>query len=207
MRPAIVAACSHGLPVAVYYSGMRARTRTPTTSGSGWTSGSGRRGSSRRARWPRRRSAGGKVQVNGDRAKRARPLQVGDEVRVRLGPYEHTVVVRALSARRGPASVAAGLYEERPESLAAREAHGAAAQDAARRVRAGEGPADQAGPAGDRPAAGAGVSEGPRRCAALHMFSTIAFPNSLVLSSVAPGHQPLEVVGDPLLGDGLLQRA
>jgi ribosome-associated heat shock protein Hsp15 len=65
---------------------------------------------------------GGKVQVNGDRAKRARPLQVGDEVRVRLGPYEHTVVVKALSAHRGPASVAVGLYEERPESLAAREA-------------------------------------------------------------------------------------
>jgi ribosome-associated heat shock protein Hsp15 len=62
------------------------------------------------------------VQVNGDRAKRARPLQVGDEVRVRLGPYEHTGVVKAISAHRGPASVAVGLYEERPESLAAREA-------------------------------------------------------------------------------------
>ena len=66
--------------------------------------------------------AGGKVQVNGDRAKRARPLQVGDEVRVRQGPYEFLVVVRALSARRGPASAAAELYEERPQSVAAREA-------------------------------------------------------------------------------------
>jgi ribosome-associated heat shock protein Hsp15 len=66
--------------------------------------------------------AGGKVQVNGDRAKRARPLQVGDELRVRQGPYEHVVVVRALSARRGPAAAAAELYEERPESRAAREA-------------------------------------------------------------------------------------
>lgn len=65
---------------------------------------------------------GGKVQVNGDRAKRARPLQVGDEVRVRLGPYEHLVVVTALSSRRGPAAVAAELYQERPESVAAREA-------------------------------------------------------------------------------------
>ena len=65
---------------------------------------------------------GGKVQVNGDRAKRARPLQVGDEVRVRLGPYEHLVVVKALSARRGPAAVAAELFQERPESVAAREA-------------------------------------------------------------------------------------
>ena len=66
--------------------------------------------------------AGGKVQVNGDRAKRARSLVVGDEVRVRQGPYEFLVVVRALSDRRGPASVAAELYQERPESRAAREA-------------------------------------------------------------------------------------
>jgi ribosome-associated heat shock protein Hsp15 len=66
--------------------------------------------------------ASGKVQVNGERAKRARPIQAGDEVRVRLGPYEHVVVVRALSGRRGPAAEAAELYEERPESRAAREA-------------------------------------------------------------------------------------
>jgi ribosome-associated heat shock protein Hsp15 len=66
--------------------------------------------------------AGGKVQVNGDRAKRARPVQPGDEIRVRQGPYEHHVVVRALSARRGPASAAAELYEETPASRAAREA-------------------------------------------------------------------------------------
>ena len=65
---------------------------------------------------------GGKVQVNGDRPKRARPVQVGDEIRVRLGPYQHTVTVRALSARRGPASEAAGLYEETAASRTAREA-------------------------------------------------------------------------------------
>jgi ribosome-associated heat shock protein Hsp15 len=65
---------------------------------------------------------GGKVQVNGDRPKRARPLQVGDEVRVRLGPYQHTLTVRALSARRGPASEAAALYEETAASRMAREA-------------------------------------------------------------------------------------
>ncbi len=64
--------------------------------------------------------AGGKVLVAGDRAKPAKLLQVADEVRVRLGPYEHVVRVRALSERRGPASVAATLYEETPDSLAAR---------------------------------------------------------------------------------------
>ena len=66
--------------------------------------------------------AGGKVQVNGDRAKRARPVQPGDEIRIRQGAYEPHVVVRALSARRGPASAAAELYEETPASRAAREA-------------------------------------------------------------------------------------
>ena len=64
--------------------------------------------------------AGGKVTMQGDRVKPARPLQVGDEIAIRLGPYEHVVRVRALSERRGPATVAATLYEETAESLAAR---------------------------------------------------------------------------------------
>ena len=66
--------------------------------------------------------AGGKVEVNGDRPKRARPLQVEDELRIRLGPYEHIVTVRALSDRRGPATQAAGLYQETEASRSAREA-------------------------------------------------------------------------------------
>jgi ribosome-associated heat shock protein Hsp15 len=65
--------------------------------------------------------AGGKVQVNGDRPKRARPVAVGDEVRIRQGPYEHSVVVRELSERRGPAGQAATLYEETAASREARE--------------------------------------------------------------------------------------
>lgn len=66
--------------------------------------------------------AGGKVQVNGERAKRAKALQPGDEVRIRQGPYEHVVLVRALSSRRGSATIAAELYEETAASRAAREA-------------------------------------------------------------------------------------
>ena len=65
---------------------------------------------------------GGKVQVAGERVKRAKLVQAGDELRVRLGPYEHVVLVRAVSERRGPAPVAAQLYEETAESKAAREA-------------------------------------------------------------------------------------
>ncbi|HEY9015904.1 MAG TPA: S4 domain-containing protein, partial [Gemmatimonadales bacterium] len=64
---------------------------------------------------------GGKVQVNGDRVKRAKTLQIGDEVRIRQGPYEHRIVVRELSSHRGPATRAAELYEETAESRAARE--------------------------------------------------------------------------------------
>ncbi len=65
--------------------------------------------------------AGGKVEVNGERAKPAKPVQAGDEVRLRQGPYEYVLLVRGLAERRGPASVAASLYQERAESRAARE--------------------------------------------------------------------------------------
>jgi len=64
---------------------------------------------------------GGKVQLNDERVKRARTVQVGDEVRIRHGAYETVVRVRALSGRRGSAPIAATLYEETPESRAARE--------------------------------------------------------------------------------------
>jgi ribosome-associated heat shock protein Hsp15 len=64
---------------------------------------------------------GGKVQVNGERAKRAKEVKAGDEVRVRTGPYEHVVHVRAIAERRGPADVARALYEETAESKAERE--------------------------------------------------------------------------------------
>ena len=65
--------------------------------------------------------AGGKVEVNGEHAKPAKAIKAGDEVRVRLGPYEHTLIVRALSDRRGPASVAQTLYEETVASREARD--------------------------------------------------------------------------------------
>jgi ribosome-associated heat shock protein Hsp15 len=64
----------------------------------------------------------GKVEVNGERAKRAKQLQIGDSLRIRLGPYQHLVAVRAVSEHRGPAPVAARLYEETEEGRKAREA-------------------------------------------------------------------------------------
>lgn len=64
---------------------------------------------------------GGKIQVNGDRAKPSKAVKPGDEVRVRLGPYEHLVIVQGTAERRGPASVAATLFRETEESRSARE--------------------------------------------------------------------------------------
>ena len=64
---------------------------------------------------------GGKIQLNGHRAKRAKHVQLGDELRIRKGPFEHSVVVRGLAEKRGPAKVAQTLYEETLESVHKRE--------------------------------------------------------------------------------------
>ncbi len=64
---------------------------------------------------------GGKVEVNGERAKPAKAIKPGDEVRVRLGPYEHILIVRTLAERRGSAAMAQALYEESDASREARE--------------------------------------------------------------------------------------
>jgi len=65
--------------------------------------------------------AGGKVYLNGSRAKPAKLVQPGDELRVRLGPYDWLVTVRAVTERRGPPRDAQLLYDESPEGRAARE--------------------------------------------------------------------------------------
>lgn len=65
--------------------------------------------------------AGGKVDLNGDRAKPAKAVKPGDEIRLRIGHYEHILIVRELGERRGPASVAQTLYEETEASRAERE--------------------------------------------------------------------------------------
>jgi ribosome-associated heat shock protein Hsp15 len=66
---------------------------------------------------------GGRVHVNGERAKPSKPVRVGDTVEVTIGTVRRTVAVTDVAERRGPASVAATLYAETPESRAAREQH------------------------------------------------------------------------------------
>jgi ribosome-associated heat shock protein Hsp15 len=63
---------------------------------------------------------GGKVHLNGARTKPAKHVKVGDTLSVRRGDDELILSVLALSARRGPASIAATLYEETSESRSAR---------------------------------------------------------------------------------------
>jgi ribosome-associated heat shock protein Hsp15 len=59
----------------------------------------------------------GHVLVGGERVKLARPVRLGDEVRVRTGETQRTVRVLGVSDVRGPAPVAQRMYEETPESI------------------------------------------------------------------------------------------
>jgi len=77
----------------------------------------------------------GRVSVNELPAKPARELKAGDRLHLRQGPLIRELLVRGLSAQRGPAPVAALLYEETAASLQAREA-------LAERRRQGVEPAD-----------------------------------------------------------------
>ena len=68
---------------------------------------------------------GGKVHLNDQRTKPAHPVRPSDRLEIRRGSESITVIVQALSDRRGPASEAAKLYEETAASIAAREAQAA----------------------------------------------------------------------------------
>jgi ribosome-associated heat shock protein Hsp15 len=64
---------------------------------------------------------GGRVHLNGQAVKPSRDVRPGDELELTVGTVRRTVVVRGTAERRGPAKEAERLYEETPESVAARE--------------------------------------------------------------------------------------
>lgn len=64
---------------------------------------------------------GGHVSVNGKRAKPSRQVSVGDRLRIRRFPQEFTVHITGLSLKRLSAPLAAELYRETDQSLAARQ--------------------------------------------------------------------------------------
>ncbi|MDE1949526.1 MAG: RNA-binding S4 domain-containing protein [Burkholderiales bacterium] len=68
----------------------------------------------------------GRVGVNGQVAKPARELRVGDRISIREPGFERVVDLLELETVRGPASRAQALYRETPESIAAREQAAAA---------------------------------------------------------------------------------
>lgn len=64
---------------------------------------------------------GGKVHIDGGKAKPSKTVQPGSELEIRKGEQKWRVIVLALSAKRGPASAAQALYRETEQSQAARE--------------------------------------------------------------------------------------
>ena len=64
---------------------------------------------------------GGKVHVNGMRVKPGRAVMLADELLISRDGLLTTIIVRGLSARRGPAPVAQQLYEETEQSRQERE--------------------------------------------------------------------------------------
>jgi ribosome-associated heat shock protein Hsp15 len=64
---------------------------------------------------------GGRVHLNGERVKPSKAVRAGDTIEVTIGMVRRTLAVTGVAERRGPASVAATMYEETPESRAARE--------------------------------------------------------------------------------------
>jgi ribosome-associated heat shock protein Hsp15 len=65
--------------------------------------------------------SGGKVHLNGNRAKPGRSINVGDELRIQRGEEEYIITILEALMRRGPATVARTLYEESDENRKLRE--------------------------------------------------------------------------------------
>ena len=64
----------------------------------------------------------GRIEVNGERAKRSKLLQLGDRMTIRRPPFELAIVVTGVREQRGSATIAAELYSESEASTKAREA-------------------------------------------------------------------------------------
>jgi ribosome-associated heat shock protein Hsp15 len=63
----------------------------------------------------------GRIEINGTAAKPAREVKPGDRVQLRTGPVTREVSVLAVSDKRGPAPVAALLFEETNASVLLRQ--------------------------------------------------------------------------------------
>lgn len=64
---------------------------------------------------------GGKVHLQGQRAKPAKEVRIGQQLTIRRGDAEMTVEIAELAEQRGPAKIAQSLYRETPASIEQRE--------------------------------------------------------------------------------------
>lgn len=64
---------------------------------------------------------GGKIRLNGQRAKPARAVKLDEILSIRRGYDIFTIIVAGLSDKRGPAKVAVELYNETEESITLRK--------------------------------------------------------------------------------------
>jgi len=64
---------------------------------------------------------GGHIQMNGERIKPSKAVQIGDELHIRREQDMFIVTVTGLAEKRGSATVAQSLYHETEQSIAARE--------------------------------------------------------------------------------------
>lgn len=65
--------------------------------------------------------SGGKVHVNGQRAKPSKDIHIGDELNISKAGYQWDVTIRGLNAQRRPASEAVELYKESEDSQKRRQ--------------------------------------------------------------------------------------
>jgi len=64
---------------------------------------------------------GGHVQLNGERIKPSKAIEIGDELHIRRGQEQFIITVTGLAEKRGSAAIAQTLYQETGASVAARE--------------------------------------------------------------------------------------
>ncbi len=69
----------------------------------------------------RERVEGGKVHYNGQRSKPGKIVEPDAELTLRQGNDERTIIILAVSDKRGPASEAQQMYAETPQSIEKRE--------------------------------------------------------------------------------------
>lgn len=85
--------------------------------------------------------SGGHVQINGDRAKASRAVQIGDTLSIQREQELFIVTVTGLAEKRGSAAIAQTLYQETAASVATR-----AAQQQLRKLHAASAPAPEKRP-------------------------------------------------------------